>query len=64
LLASDDEAAAAAADDDAADAVGNDDDEAIWWVATRDARDDGPLLRSLPTMYNLGILKDRRSDTG
>lgn len=64
MLASDDEAAAAAADDDAADAVGNDDDEAIWWVAIRDARDDGPLLRSLPTMYNLGILKDRRSDTG
>jgi len=59
LLASDDEAAAA----DAA-AVGKDDDEAIWWVAIRDARDDGPLLRSLPTMYNLGILKDRRSDTG
>ena len=59
MLASDDEAAAA----DAA-AVGKDDDEAIWWVAIRDARDDGPLLRSLPTMYNLGILKDRRSDTG
>lgn len=63
MLASDDEAAAAAADDDAA--AGNDDDEeSWWWVAIRDARDDGPLLRSLPTMYNLGILKDRRSDTG
>ena len=59
MLASDDEAAATY---DAA-AVGKDDDEdCCWRVAIRDARDDGPLLRSLPTMYNLGILKDRRSD--
>ena len=50
--------AAAAVDVAVPAAAGMDDDEESRRVAVRDARDDGPLFRSLPTMYNLGISKD------